>query len=131
VSARIKRAILKTCFLEGIKKPVEITVCLVRNSLIKELNRKFLTRNSPTDVMAFDFAEKKRIVADIVVSTDTALTNARLFKTTPVYELYLYVIHGMLHVLGYNDGSERKRKLMEKKATDILRILCPYKKPKH
>jgi probable rRNA maturation factor len=131
VSARIRRAILKTCLLEGIKKPGEITVCLVENSLIKKLNLKFLTHNSPTDVMAFDFAEKKRIVADIVVSTDAAVTNARIFKTAPIYELYLYVIHGMLHLLGYGDESERKRKLMEKKAVNILRILCLYKKPKH
>ncbi|MBM3255469.1 MAG: rRNA maturation RNase YbeY [Candidatus Omnitrophica bacterium] len=121
----IKRAILRTCSSEAIKKPGEITVCLVNNSLIKELNLNYLAQYNPTDVIAFDFAEKNRILADIVVSTDTAITNARRFKTSLSYELLLYVVHGMLHVLGYDDYEEGKRKLMDKKAEAILEKICP------
>ena len=128
--ALIKRAILKTCSLESVRKKGEITVCLVNNRLIKELNLNYLADYSATDVMAFDFALKERLVADIVISTDAAVTNARRFKTSPNYELFLYVVHGMLHVLGYDDDSEEKKKLMDRKAAAILEKICQYKKPK-
>ena len=131
VSARIKKAILKTCSSEAVKKSGEITICLVNNRLIKELNLNYLAQARPTDVIAFDFAEKRRILADIVVSTDVARVNAKRFKTSPSYELLLYVVHGMLHVLGYDDANKRKRKLMDDKAAAILEKICLYKKPTH
>jgi len=53
--------------------------------------------------------------ADVVVSTDTAAANALIFKTSPAYELNLYVIHGILHLLGYDDRSARQRKKMRQR----------------
>jgi len=59
-------------------------------------------------------------LADIVVSTDAAIQNAKSFKTTPFYELNLYVIHGILHLLGYDDKTAKGRKIMQNKANNIL-----------
>jgi probable rRNA maturation factor len=123
-STRIKKAILKTCLSEDVRKPGEITVCLVNDRAIKEFNLNYLAQNNPTDVLAFDFNEGGRILADIMISTDTASRNARIFKTSPLRELYLYVIHGMLHILGYDDESTGERKVMDKKAAAILGKLC-------
>jgi rRNA maturation RNase YbeY len=64
--------------------------------------------------------EANSIFADIVVSVDMAIHNASLFKTTPLYELCLYVIHGALHLLGYEDRTIKGRKLMQLKAETIL-----------
>ena len=123
----IKKAVLKTWSLEGIKKSGEITFCFVNDKQIKELNLRYLGKNNPTDVLAFDITERpkdrNRILADIVISTDRAIDNAREFKTAPLYELYLYVIHGLLHILGYDDKNRKLRKVMEEKTAHILSVL--------
>ena len=93
---------------------------------IKELNLKYLGKNNPTDVMSFDITEPKdakKLFADIVISTDRAFDNALTFHTKPLFELYLYVIHGILHILGYDDKSKRDRLFMRKKERQILETL--------
>ena len=77
-------------------------------------------------MIAFDVAEPKRpdkLFADIVISTDRAISNAKIFKTSPLYELYLYVVHGVLHILGYDDKTKKDRLLMRKREESLLKIL--------
>ena len=118
--ARIKKTILKILSKEGLKKSGAITVCFVNERKIKELNLEYHHKNAPTDVLTFDLSEKGNLLADIVVSTDAAIQNAKSFKTTPFYELNLYVIHGILHLLGYDDKTAKGRKIMQYKANKIL-----------
>jgi probable rRNA maturation factor len=121
---RIKKAAFKTLFSEGLKKSGEITVCFVNDKEIKELNLLYLGQNKPTDVIAFDNSQnKKEILADIAISTDTAARNAKIFKTTPLYEIHLYVVHGILHILGYADKTAPQRRIMQEKADNILNKL--------
>ena len=125
---RITKTVLKILSQEGIKKSGEITVCFVNDTKIKELNLRYLGKNNPTDVIAFDIAEPKRpdkIFADIIISTDRAIDDARIYKTSPLYELYLYVIHGMLHLLGYDDKSKKDRLIMHKKEESLTYDLKP------
>ena len=123
---RITKTVLKILSQEGIKKSGEITVCFVNDQRIKKLNLKYLGKNNPTDVITFDVAEPKtadKIFADIVISTDRAIDNADAFKTSPYFELYLYVIHGVLHILGYDDRNIKDKLLMRKKEKNLLKIL--------
>ena len=123
---RIIKTVLKILSIEGIRKSGEITVCFVNDRRIKELNLKYLGKNNPTDVIAFDVTEPKRpdkIFADIVISTDRAIDNAGAFHTTPLFELYLYVIHGVLHILGYDDQKRKHKLLMQKKEELLLENL--------
>ncbi len=125
---RITKTVLKILSEEGIKKSGEITLCFVNDPKIKKVNLKYLGKNNPTDVIAFDIAEPKakdKLFADIVISTDRAVDNAKAFKTSPLFELYLYVIHGVLHILGYDDQSKKDKLLMRKREKDLLKILKP------
>ena len=124
-SKRIKEAVVKVLSLERIRKKGEITVCFVDDERIKRLNLKYLDKDSPTDVLAFDIAWPKdpNIFADIVISTDRATVNAGTFHTAPLYELYLYVIHGLLHLLGYKDKNKKDRLNMRKKEEFLLKSL--------
>jgi probable rRNA maturation factor len=118
--ARIKKSILKAFNTEGPKKTGEITVSIVNDKEIRKLNLKYLSKNSATDVLAFDISNRYRpgsILADIIVSADTASKNARLYKTTPFSEILLYCVHGALHILGYDDHTPKEIKLMRKKET--------------
>jgi len=118
---KIRKLISKILKNEKTKKSASINICFVNNPLIKKYNSKFFKVKNPTDVLAFDLSEKKGdILADIMISTDTAVTNSAKFKTTADYELLLYVAHGLLHILGYNDQSQVQKKLMRKKEAEYV-----------
>ncbi|MBI4707789.1 MAG: rRNA maturation RNase YbeY [Candidatus Omnitrophica bacterium] len=125
VAIRIKKLVLKALSEVCLKRSAEITVCFVDDKRMKELNYKFHHRNSPTDVLAFDLSLRpgKEIIADIVVSAETAKSNAKEFGTTPGYELELYVVHGVLHLLGYKDATVRQREQMQVVAERIIASL--------
>ncbi len=124
---RITKIVLKALSLEKIKKQGEINILLVDNIQIRELNLVYSGRACPTDVLSFDNAlNKKEILCDIVVSTDMALVHAKVFKTSPLYEAYLYVVHGLLHILGYDDSSATKAALMQKKSRTHLTLNTQY-----
>ncbi|MDD4894712.1 MAG: rRNA maturation RNase YbeY [Candidatus Omnitrophica bacterium] len=118
---------------EGIRKKGEITVSFVNDKKIRELNLKYLGKNRPTDVIAFDVTEPKspaKLFADIVISADRAIDNAGVFKTNALSELYLYIIHGVLHILGYDDHAKKDKLIMRKKEAQLLEK-CLYIKPKY
>ena len=102
-----------------------VTVCIVDDKAIKELNLYYLAHNETTDVITFDLSSPGRVCADIAVSADTAALNARLYGTTPLDELLLYCAHGMLHMFGYTDTTRSQRRLMNQKALSILRQAFP------
>jgi probable rRNA maturation factor len=118
---RIKKTILKILSKEGLKKSGAITVCFVNERKIRKLNLKYHNKNTPTDVLAFDLSDKEDLLADIVVSTDAAIQNAKSLKTTPFYEINLYVIHGILHLLGYDDKNNKNSLIMHKKEQYFLK----------
>jgi probable rRNA maturation factor len=123
---RVRKTVQKVLSSEGVKKSGEITVCFVNDKKIKELNLKYLGRNASTDVIAFNITDpedKKNIFADIAISTDAAIDNAKIFHTNPLFELYLYVIHGALHILGYDDQSKKDKLVMRKKEDYLMKVL--------
>lgn len=122
--ARIKRVILKILSSQGRADSGEINVVFTDDRQIRELNLMYLGRDCATDVISFDSSSGRRgILADIVVSTHTAGRQSKIFKTTPIYEVYLYVIHGVLHLLGYDDKTAKQRDRMQKRAEYLLRLI--------
>lgn len=118
---KLKKVALGALSLKGRDKSGEITILFVNDKQIRELNLMYRGRDCPTDIISFDNSmNNKEVLADIVVSTDTAIRNARVFKTTPLYEVYLYVVHGVLHLLGYDDKTAKQRDIMQKKAESLL-----------
>lgn len=98
-------------------------VCFVTDRRMRRLNRTFHKRDCATDVLSFDLGEEGRMSAEVVISTDTAASNAKRFGTSPLYESYLYVIHGMLHLTGYDDGTARERASMRRREEHYLKAL--------
>lgn len=117
---KIRNLIRKILKGERIKKSGWINICFVDNALIKKCNARFLKKNSSTDVLAFDLGGKETILADIMISTDSAVKQAPVFKTSAPYELLLYVAHGILHILGYRDSTKNQIKLMRKKEREYV-----------
>ena len=103
-------------------------IVFVTDSQIKSLNKKFLKRRYTTDVLAFDLSSKesparrKNIEGEIIISADTAIKNARIFQTSPHRELVLYIIHGILHLLGFDDHRPTDVKQMRKKEIELMKL---------
>lgn len=124
VCAKIKKAVFETIFSQSQKKNVEINICLCTGKRIKGFNKRYLAQDAPTDVIAFNTTasdNRNILTADIIISAEAAVSNAKIFKTAPLYELFLYVIHGMLHILGDDDNTEKKRIKMNKKQELLCR----------
>ena len=119
---KVKQAAIKVISAEGKNNSGEITVSFINDRKIRELNFKYLHKNAPTDVLVFDLSSKKAsgLTADIIISTDTAIRNAALFNTSPAEEVKLYLVHGVLHLLGYDDKTPAKRRLMRKKEKEYV-----------
>ncbi len=104
----------------------ELSICLVCNNYIRKLNKRYKNRNTFTDVLAFPFEIKKkfksvkRIAGEIIISLDQTKINSKYFSNSFNQELLLYVIHGILHIYGYNDIRASDRLKMEKKQKEIF-----------
>lgn len=91
-----------------------VGVALVDDRTIAELNEKFLHHKGPTDVIAFrlDNGAPDGFFGEIVVSTETALREARRRRIAVEEELLRYCVHGALHLAGYDDRTSAQRKRM-------------------
>ncbi len=100
----------------------------VNDTKIRALNKKYLRHDYATDVLTFDWSEKKRsssIDGEIVISTQMAKRNAAEYKVSAHDEILLYMIHGVLHLLGYEDHSSsgiKKMRAQEKKLMHLIDI---------
>jgi probable rRNA maturation factor len=90
----------------ALSRVTEVTVVLVSDRRMASLHRQFLNVPGPTDVLTFEHGE-------IVVSAETALRNARTYGNSLARELLLYVVHGLLHLQGWDDRTQADRRKME------------------
>ena len=120
----------QTLKIKGIKE-AELSILFVGRQRIRTLNKKFRKINRVTDVLAFSMREGKgtrlhpEILGDVVICPEIAQKSARIYKTTKEGEIYLYLVHGILHLLGYDDSSVMRRRAMEKEQARILKRLFP------
>jgi probable rRNA maturation factor len=120
----------------------EISVAFVNDAEIHEINRRFLNHDFPTDVISFllDASPEvetanapgtvrrgagRTIDGEIVISTDTAASNAAKLRTTTEHELKLYLVHGLLHMCGYDDLTPSEKRLMRRREAEVLSSAGP------
>jgi len=101
----------KTLKILRIKIP-EISIVLVSETKIKELNRKYRKINRVTDVLAFDYGE-------IIICLPQAKRQAKQLGHSLKKELAILLIHGILHLAGYNDETKKDFNKMLKKQEEI------------
>lgn len=102
----------------------ELNVLFADDAYVKELNSRFLSKDSLTDVLAFPM-DSEGLIGDIAVSAERALEQAAEYGHSVDRELALLAIHGALHLSGYRDESPEERRLMEKRQDEILGKVLP------
>jgi probable rRNA maturation factor len=101
----------------------EISIAIVDDARMHELNRQYLAHDYPTDVLSFVLErdeEAKSLDGEIVVSADYAAREAPRYGWTASDELLLYVIHGALHLVGHDDQSPDSKAAMRAVETVVL-----------
>jgi probable rRNA maturation factor len=97
-----------------LRKVGEVSVWLISDRRMALLHRKFRRQSGPTDVLTFQHGE-------IFISVDTARRHARAFGNSLLRELKLYIVHGFLHLHGFDDRTPAEVRKMKKAQEKILR----------
>lgn len=101
----------------------ELSVLLTGNDEIRELNRDYRNMDRPTDVLSFPM-DDKYLLGDIAISVEKAEKQAREFKVTKDEELGRLLVHGILHLIGYDHvKGGRQAKEMKAKEEEMMGLL--------
>ena len=142
---RLKRLVKTVCYRFNLSKAT-VSIAIVNDSEIKRLNKHFLKHNTATDCLSFDLSddrpslskrgvrkqEEKSVsgrrrsaakIVELVVNGERAAKEAKTRGHSPQAELALYVVHGLLHNLGFDDSTQSKAKKMHETEDEILQEL--------
>lgn len=116
---------------------VEISIALADDPLLQQLNRDYRGQDKPTNVLSFPadapaHAAGPRLLGDVVLARTTLLAEARRQQKLPADHLSHLVVHGVLHLLGYDHEGDDEAVVMEKLETGVLSglgISDPYAEP--
>lgn len=99
-----------------------LSLAVVSDATMRRVNREFHSCDEPTDVLAFALGAggTDGFDAEVIVSLDTARREAAAHRVEPAAELMLYVVHGVLHLMGYDDHALADARRMHARAVAIL-----------
>jgi probable rRNA maturation factor len=109
------------------ERDAELSLVFVNDTYIRRLNWKYRNADSKTDVLAFPMREGKGLpknnplLGDVVISVETAKKEAKKRHRDFQDELDLYLIHGILHLLGYDDEKRAAKKRMREKERELIK----------
>ena len=108
------RAIVNKVILKEKRISGDLNFILTNDRKLLEINKNFLGRDYYTDVIAFDYSIKNIISGDIFISIDTVRINSKNYKVSYKEELFRVMIHGVLHLCGYKDNTEKEKRRMRR-----------------
>ncbi|GDX48415.1 endoribonuclease YbeY [Bacteroidota bacterium] len=112
---RIKVLAFVECFQIG-----DISIILVDDAEILNINNKYLKHNYYTDIITFDYTKDRTISGDLYISIERVCENAKQYNTKVNDELNRVIIHGLLHLCGYKDKTKKQASLIRKKENYYL-----------
>ena len=98
-----------------IKRIGQVNIIFCSDNYILDINQKYLQHDYFTDIITFDYCEGKTLSGDLFISVDTVRENAIFYGTEFDDELNRVIVHGLLHLIGYDDHSEEDQKTMRSK----------------
>ena len=93
----------------------EVNYIFCDDKYLLEKNIKYLDHNTLTDIITFSYCEGDVISSDIMISVERVMENSSIFENSFSEELNRVIVHGILHLVGYNDKTEEEKEIMRKK----------------
>ena len=103
--------------------PGDVSVIFVSDDYLLEMNNQYLEHDYFTDIITFDYSEEKIISGDLFISIDTVLSNSQEFNVPFLHELHRVIIHGVLHLMGFDDKSDPEKEIMTQMENSSLEVL--------
>ena len=122
---KLKKLVKITCNRFKLSKAT-ISIAIVDDSQIRKLNNQFLNKDHPTDCLSFNLSDNKKSSVksfEIVVNGEMAVRQAHLRGHSSEAELALYITHGLLHNLGFDDSTQKQAEKMHNIEDQILQQL--------
>ena len=127
---KVLNDVAKECLIyEGWDEDYEISLSLVDNKEIQELNKTYRAKDCPTDVLSFPMVDddspvmEEKILGDIVISVEKALEQAEDYGHSFLREMAFLTAHSMFHLMGYDHMDPESEEEMQKKQKDVLNKL--------
>jgi probable rRNA maturation factor len=115
---------LNTVVLTEGKKVGKISFTFVDDNELVEINKKYLYQSYKTDIITFDYSFLDTVNGDIYISIDTVKRNWKEYHSLSYkMELYRIIVHGVLHLLGYNDKDNSEKLTMREKEDTYLNLI--------
>lgn len=119
---RLNNAWLKMVAVSEVKKLGNICIIFCSDNYILDVNIKFLGHDYFTDIITFDYCEGNVLSGDLFISIDSVRENAEYYKTEFSDELNRVIVHGLLHLIGYDDHTDEEQKVMREKENYYLEL---------
>jgi len=119
---KIVEAISLVCKMDG-KSEGDINFVYCSDEFLLNMNKEYLDHDYYTDIITFNYNEGEIISGDIFMSKDRTEENAEKFGENLKKEFIRICAHGILHLLGNEDGSEQEKELMRKKEEEFIKIV--------
>ena len=105
------------------KKAQSISFIFCSDNYLQKINSEFLNHKDLTDVITFNYSEKTNLTGDIFISAERVKENSKIYNVKFKEELARVMIHGVLHLIGYNDIKEKEKTLMRTLENEFLKLL--------
>ena len=98
----------------------ELSFIFCSDEYIKKINIKYLSHHFFTDVITFNYSKEKLLFGDVYISIERVKENSKTYKTSFNEEMFRVIIHGVLHLCGFDDKTKEEKSLMRSKENDFL-----------
>ena len=106
---------IKNVILEENKELGEVNYIFCDDKYLLKKNIKYLDHETLTDIITFNYCEGDIISSDIMISIERVMENSSIFENSFSEELNRVMIHGILHLIGYNDKTDSEKEIIRKK----------------
>jgi len=119
---RLNNAWLKIVAESEVRRLGKINVIFCSDNYILDVNVRYLNHDYFTDIITFDYCEKNILSGDLFISIDSVRENSIFYNTEFDEELNRVIVHGVLHLIGYDDYTEEEQKTMREKEDYYLEL---------
>ena len=125
INTRLLKQIASELFAELKIAEADLGIALVSAKEMATVNWQFLQHEGATDVITFDHeSTRTKLHGELFICIDIAMAQAKEFKSSWQSELVRYVVHGVLHLLGYDDLKPELRRKMKREENRLVRLLA-------